>query len=317
MTKTKSVHAQKTGPRFDFDGVDDKYLQAFGCYPYLTALQVSRLLYKPAQKPGGRPGSFTTAAARLKALMDNGYLLAIPLPTIRAKSPLLYIPADKGRKYIVDELGLEVMGSSFRPAKEEKKASYEWFMHVLETTDALIAAEQVVKQVKWLHLETVEHYLLLKDPPLVSVVTPRKDGKKYTSVEFDGLLRFRIEKEGDGGERFVLLWLELDRGRVKEHAFKEKIRDIVRLYEEGGYEKRFRTRAGIFAFATTHSARRCEAMRLWAREELKAIKAQHYWYQRFAFTALPSDIDPIDLYLGNVWYLSTDTSKQLALLRRD
>src|SRR2546425_11125154 len=109
MVKTKDADEQKARPVFRLDGVDDRLLQALGRFHYLTAKQVTNLYYKA--------GSFTTVQARLKRLADNGYLLPLALPTIRAKSPFVYTLATKGREYLV-ELGFDLPGVSFRPSKE-------------------------------------------------------------------------------------------------------------------------------------------------------------------------------------------------------
>src|SRR5689334_535633 len=106
---------------FMLDGVDDKYLRAFGRFHYLTARQVTKLFYSS--------GSFTTVQARLKRLSDSEYLLPLALPTIRAKSPFVYTLSTKGREYL-ESLGIDLPLATYRPSREHEKG-YQFFSHTL------------------------------------------------------------------------------------------------------------------------------------------------------------------------------------------
>lgn len=308
MLKTKDESIQKTSSVFRLDGVDDRLLQAFGRYHYLTAKQVTTLFYKP--------GTFTTVQARLKRLADNDYLLALALPTIRAKSPYVYTLATNGREYLT-ELGIDIPGASYRPSKEHEKG-YQFFTHTLAIGDFLIAAELLSRVVPGIRLEEVLHDLTLKhDPPQLGSKAVK--GKK-TALVPDGWLDFRVKREGKETESRACIWLELDRGTMDVKPLKTKVRDLVALYEQGGYKARFGTNNVLFVFATTAGERRVEYLRKWIREELEATdvtKAKSWWFQMFAVCALPSEIDPHDLFLGKVWYLARENTPQVNLLKLD
>ena len=69
---------------------DAALLKLLGHYFYLTAAQVTRILYAPT--------SHTYAQARLKRLADAGYLqrFFLPRPTRTGSAPLVYALARKG-----------------------------------------------------------------------------------------------------------------------------------------------------------------------------------------------------------------------------
>lgn len=308
MVKTNDANGQVTSPAFRLDGVDDKLLQAFGRFHYLSARQVTTLYYKA--------GNFTTVQARLKRLADNDYLLALELPTKRGKSPFVYSLAASGWDYLI-ELGKDVSNSSYRPSKEHEKG-YQFFTHTLAINDFLIAGEVLSRKVSSVRLEEVLHDLTLKhDPPLLASKAVK--GKK-TALVPDGWLDFRVKREGKDTESRFCIWLELDRGTMDIRPLKTKVKELVALYEQGGYKARFGTNNVVFAFATTAGEGRVEFLRKWIREELQAVgdvKNKAWWFQMFAVCALPPEIDPHDLFLGKVWYLARENTPQVSLLKLD
>jgi hypothetical protein len=290
------------------DRVDDKLLQALGRFHYLTAKQVTTLFYKA--------GSFTTVQARLKSLTDHKYLLALALPTIRAKSPYVYTLATAGREYLA-ELGFDMPLASYRPSKEHEKG-YQFFSHTLAINDFLIASELLCRQVSAVRIEEMLHDLYLKhDPPYLTLSSPKD--KKIALVP-DAWLDFRVKREGKDNESRVCIWLELDQGTVSVKPLKKKIREMIALYEQGGYKDRFGTKNALFAFATTDGQRRVEFLRKWIRDELdqtSGIKNKPWLYQMFCVCALPSEIDPTELFLSRVWYLVRENTPQVNLLKLD
>jgi Replication-relaxation len=292
---------------FKFDGVDHKYLQAFGRYHYLTAKHVTKLFYKA--------GSFTTVAARLKKLSDNEYLLPLALPTIRAKSPFVYTLATKGREY-VEGLGIELPLALYRPSREHEKG-YQFFSHTLAINDFLIAAEVLTRLSTGVRIEEMLHDLSLKhDPPYLAVGAHK--GKKIALVP-DAWVDFRVKREGRENEARTCVWLELDQGTMSVKPLKKKIGDLVALYEQGGYKDRFGTRSVVFAFATTDGDRRVEYLRKWIREQLQGVvgddKAKSWWFTMFVVCSLPSEINPKDLFLEKFWYLVRESTPKVSLLK--
>lgn len=289
------------------DGVDDKLLQAFGRYHYLTARQVTTLFYKPT--------SITTVQARLKKLSDNEYLLPLALPTIRAKSPYVYTLAALGREYL-KELGIELPMASFRPSREHVKG-YQFFSHTLAVNDVLIAVEALSRVVSDVIVEEVLHDLALKhDPPYLSVGAQK--GKKIAVVP-DAWIDLRIKRGGSENESRFCIWLELDQGTVSVKPLKKKVNDLVALYEQGGYKARFGTNKVVFAFATTGGEPRATHLRKWIREELLEVvgddKTKAWWFTRFTVCVLPSEINPRDLLLGKSWYAVRESTHKISLLK--
>ena len=294
---------------FSIDGVDDKYLQAFGRLHYLTARQVTSLFYSPK--------SITTVQTRLKNLADNEYLLALALPTIRAKSPYVYTLSSAGRDY-VKTLGIQIAGSSFRASKEQEKG-YQFFAHTLAVTDFLISVEVLVRSVTGLRLVELLHDLTLKhDPPMLRINPAKKDGKKIPLVP-DGWIDLSVVKDADQERRYCF-WLELDRGTMSVKPLKKRIRDIITLFTQGGVKTRFGTNKVQFLFATTANSRRVEFLLRCIREELEnieGIKSKAWWFKMFAVTPLPSQLDPKELFLGKVWDLAREDSPKVSLLNMD
>jgi hypothetical protein len=291
---------------FMLDGVDDKYLRAFGRFHYLTAKQVTSLFYKA--------GSFTTVSARLKRLSDNEYLLPLALPTIRAKSPFVYTLSTKGREY-VEGLGIDVPLASYRPSREHEKG-YQFFSHTLAINDFLIALEALTRMESSIRIEEVLHDLSLKhDPPYLSV--GKKGGKKIAVVP-DATIDLRIKRGGRENESRVFIWLELDQGTMSVKPLKKKVSDLVGLHTQGVLKARFGVNKAVFAFATTDGERRAENLRRWIREELQEvedIKNKGWLFNSFAVTALPTELDPKDLFLERTWYLVKENAPKISLLK--
>ncbi len=292
---------------YAIDAVDDKYLQAFGRYHYLTARQVTNLYYKPT--------SFTTVQARLKKLSDNEYLLPLMLPTIKVKSPYVYTLTAKGRQYL-EELGMELALVSFRPSREHVKG-YQFFSHTLAVNDVLIALEALSRVVSSLVVEEMLHDLALKhDPPYLSVGAQK--GKKIAVVP-DAWIDLLIKRGGSENESRVCIWLELDQGTVSVKPLKKKVNDLISLYEQGGYKARFGTNKVVFAFATTGGEPRALRLRKWIREELQEVlgndKFKAWWFTRFLVCSLPSEINPRDLFLGKSWYDVRESNHKISLLK--
>jgi Replication-relaxation len=114
-------------------------LIAINKYQYLTAGQVSRLLY-PALHDEDR-----YAQRNLKKLEDAGYLLRLRALTKprQGSEPHVFTLARRGRQYL-SQLGIETPGY-FRPSEEPDKAWRPFMKHTLAAIDVLIAAELLAK----------------------------------------------------------------------------------------------------------------------------------------------------------------------------
>ena len=302
----------RTRPNMQHDqplsGVDERYIQAVYRYHMLKPEQLTRRYY--------RRGSLNSVKARLKNLVDQGYLEANEQPTIRGRSPYYYTLANKGMKYL-KEIGVEV-NQYYRP---NRKASYlPFLLHTFTVNDFLIAAELVAEDIASLTLAELQHELFLKHNPCQVTIKPGRmhanelATTKHVSIVPDGWLDFRYDRGEREPERRMCIWLEIDRGTVGMKDFKEKVAAIVEFYTSGAYQARFGTNSLRVAFATSGSSVRVKQMRTWLCDVLTKQPAKSGIADRFLCTVLPSEIDPRTLFLAPIWYLPFDNTPPVSLL---
>ncbi len=293
---------------FSLSGIDDRFLQAIYRYHMLKPEQLTRRYYSR--------GSLTFVKARLKLLTDHGYLEANEQPTTRGRSPFFYTLASKGIKYL-KEAGFEV-NRYYRPSR--KVEFLPFLLHTFSVNDVLIAAELLVENEPQLALAEMQHELTLKQDPCK--VPVRRDGygreggtsTQHVTIVPDGWLDFRYDRGGDGAERRMCLWLEVDRGTVGKKEFKAKATAILAFYQSGAYARRFGTNSLRVAFATTDGTARANQMRAWLRDALGKELMKSGVAERFVCTALPGEIDPRTLFTSPTWYIPTDNAPPVSLL---
>src|SRR3712207_5212192 len=125
-------------PAYVIGEADEAILLALARYHYLTAAQISRLLY-PTMNDRNRE-----AQRRTKKLADEGYILRLGVlaKPQYGRSPIVCTLSDKGRKF-VQQLGASVR-PYFRPSEEARAYKHFPFMrHRLMSIDVLIAAERL------------------------------------------------------------------------------------------------------------------------------------------------------------------------------
>jgi hypothetical protein len=293
---------------FSLSGIDDRFLQAIYRYHMLKPDQLTRRYYSR--------GSLTFVKARLKLLTDHGYLEANQQPTTRGRSPFFYTLAGKGIKYL-KEAGFEV-NRYYRPSRKVEYLPF--LLHTFSVNDVLIAAELLVENQPQLTLAEMHHELTLKQDPCKAPV--RRDGysregetpTQHVAIVPDGWLDFRYDRGGEGTERRMCLWLEVDRGTVGKKEFKSKAAAILAFYQSGAYARRFGTNSLRVAFATTDGMMRVNQMRAWLRDVLGKELAKPHIAERFICTMLPDEIDPRTLFLAPVWYVPFDNTSPVSLL---
>ncbi len=280
-------------------------------YPhhFLTWWQVSRLL-------GYSQGSRTGVQDMLKSLTDAKYLHSFYLPLPAKQRPFVYALGSNGRKYLRT---LEIDTAIYYLPSEQEQKSYSWMMHQLELNDIVISARLLEKQLSTLHLFDWQHDLILKRQPLETL----DEKGKPIRVTPDALFDFRVKREGKKDARFFL-WLEHDRGEESNEKFRKKLRDILRIVEQGVHTKRYGAQRIIIMVTTSAGDRRVEKMRLLARLELGTVSEDSYKNQMFKFAAVPAlmerkPIEPNVLFCdGELWlspYGDTDNPGRLIDLR--
>jgi hypothetical protein len=114
----------------------EKILVAISEFDYLTAEQVTRLLYKETSRAFVRK--------KLRALVTQGYVLTLGGRAVNL--PLIYTFTSRGRTY-AGMLG-EQSRKRFCPSEEKEKSENFFFMkHTLAVTDVLIASRLLAQTV--------------------------------------------------------------------------------------------------------------------------------------------------------------------------
>src|SRR6266852_353177 len=274
--KAASVHSTTTQEKvFAPDAIDDRFIHEVYQYHYLRADQLTQLLYKP--------GNLTTVKARLKRLVDNGYLLAITQPTVKFKSPYVYLLSAKAIAYLKEQ-GADAERYYIRPSEAEEK-SYFFLNHTLSIADCLIAAHNLTSLEPKVTIASWEHDLVLKhDPCMVTIERKTQSGKvskETIRLVPDFWIDFRIDRGAGVKERKACCWFEIDRETVEVKQFKNKVRGSLTFLNSGGYTERFGTTSLTVAYATTGGKARVEQMRTSITSQLEPTKEKPGVYNLF------------------------------------
>jgi Replication-relaxation len=291
-------------PTYVVKDADEAILLALARFHYLTAAQISRLLY-PRMQDRNRE-----AHRRTKDLADAGYierLGATPKPQY-GKRPNVCTLTDKGRKYV------QAMGASvqphFRPVEEKRAyANYPFMRHTLAAIDGLIAAERLswdydVSCPRMMTERDLKHSVVRVDVPAGA------NGQNSRSVAVipDGWFELQV---GDGPA--IAIALELDRATEEQKAWRNKVAAYnVWAGNEGPYADVFETNSLTIAVVCPHE-RRAKQLLEWTLKELRLRNAEDF-AEVFLFThASPETTDPYQFFFGPRW-LTAHQNKPIALL---
>jgi hypothetical protein len=258
---------------------DERVLRVVLRYRQVSAEQVRRVLY-------GR-GSLKYAYARLKGLVDGGYLLHHQPPG----GPGVYWLAGKGRRYL-ELLGLDVP-ERYRPAEVHEHASI-FYRHALAVADVLVAADLLAQRHPAVDVEAMLHDADLQRRP---VTVTLGDGQRRRVVP-DGWLDLIVQEAED---RFhVPLVLELDRGTHERRRFQAKIEALL-AFADGPYQAAYgRQSLTIIVVATPGEMRRAELV-AWTEAVLRAQHAEPE-ADLFRFTGVdPATVQAADWFLMPWW----------------
>ncbi len=128
--------------------VDETILQQFTTYPYLTAEQVTRLLYSK--------GSCRDVSAKLKELTEQKYLHRLERETINY--PYVYCLGIRGISYF-QSLGHDI--PVFHPS-EHTTHKPMFLRHTLAVNDFLITAATLPDTISGITVNDMKHDLTLK-----------------------------------------------------------------------------------------------------------------------------------------------------------
>ena len=250
-----------------------------GVYQFhlVTADQICRLHWSP--------GSITMVKARLKTLVDNGYLLADKVPSKKPQSPYYYTLATGGMNYLKGE-GYDIP-PSMRSAKEQDKQPTH-ITHTIELNDVIIAARLLGQQSDIYWLERFIHERELKQPKYKYDVVP------------DALFEFRMNSP-EGKQRRATILLEHDCATEHINAFKPRIRAYVKMLKAEAQRDLYGAGKVRIAFTTSKGENHRDKLVRWTKEELTESRQLQAYGGAFYFTNLAPPLDPKILWLEPVW----------------
>jgi hypothetical protein len=274
-------------------------LSALARFDYLTARQVTRLLYAG--------GSFTYVTTQLKALVESG--LAVTIGGRGTGLPLIYMVTGKGRT-VASSLSGE-LPKRFRPAEAREKQTNTYFLrHLLAVNDVLISATLLSETNPAVTLTR-----LCREPELrrrIYVTLPER-----ICIEPDGGCQFLRTKMGEESpetwEDFFFIELYRTLPPVKER-FKQKIQGYVTYVATGQHEALFATSA-LSIVVVAQTPQMMAMLKHWTEEALREIDKLEEGEWFFFCRLDPATASPEELFLSPVWEqaFSTTTTPLLVL----
>jgi len=286
-------------PMFDviLRGSDKMKVGVYHLYK-ATPEQLCRLHYSP--------GSLKAVKARMKTLVDQGYLQVNPVAVLHEtperffySARYFYTLTAVGVKYLA---GLEFdVEETWRPHNEADKHGL-FVAHTLALNDVIIAAALLRRVDSRFYLEQFIHERVLKQRPY-AVTLP--DGR-HSSVIPDAFLHFR---QAGTSIHFAVL-LEHDRATEERAHFKRKIESYVAFVKARGHETAFDSDRINIAFTTFHGEDRLHEMRQWTRQVLEANNEPLQISRVFRFAALPQPLSPSAAWLEPRWHYPHDATPE-------
>ncbi len=256
-------------------------LQGLYTFPYLTAEQVTTLLYSP--------GSIQKVREYLKRLHDKEEVYRKPMFTQLQKgsSPFVYWLAAKGRNR------LKKIGYDFtnwrQPADMEAFLKSSHFAHSMVATDFLIAATLVPSIHSDIQLVSLMHDVTLKRIRNAAVIP-------------DGLIHFLLP---DGTNYYLIM--EVDLNTEKRVRFQEKIAHWMTYISSGDFASDYGiVDIPMFVFYTPMREHRVGEMLSFIEEALYQLHEQQkaVWFRVGCGAISP------EMFFEERWYLPYDGSNQ-------
>jgi hypothetical protein len=286
-------HKQSMNTGVDKLAAWERIILAIAEFDYLSAVQVTRLLYSPS--------SLTYVRERLKSLVDTGYLL--PLAGRAVNMPRIFTLTVKGRRHAA-LLGVPPV-RRFRPSEQQELGVNSYYMkHALAVSDVLIAARLLSQSVTGIALNRMYRERELRRTIYVTLPQLMKQsnggGLRKICIEPDASLDFTIEDTWHQQTFRDFFHIEVYRHLPMETRFKQKVQGYVVMAQTGRQEELFQTSAisiAVFA-ATDHLAR---VLKRWTEEALQQLN-QPAEGQRFFIASIDtSAASPTEIYLAPVW----------------
>jgi hypothetical protein len=263
----------------------EKILFALAEFGYLTAEQITRLLYAPS--------SLSHVRKQLKRLVAGGFVLALAGKAVNL--PLVYTLSGVGRAYAA------AMGTSprsrFRPSEEYDKGHNPFFLkHTMAVTDVLIAARLLAQTVPGITLSRLVTERELKRKIYVEV--PEK-----ICIEPDASVQFTMTETWHETPQTWedLFHIEVYRNLPPvEWRFKQKIAGYVTYVDTGQREALFQTPAlSIAIFVQTPQM--ATTLKRWTEEALQEIERPQEGDWFFFSNLNVATASPTEMFLSSVW----------------
>jgi hypothetical protein len=280
--------------------VDVQLIRAIGTYKYMTAMDVTYLLYTPS--------SLTYVRKRLSRLAGGAdqvpgqYLLRFDPPHIGpGRAQKIFTLGVKGLELLANLQGLDEMDSRYRPYKVIG-VSYSFLFHALFLSRCVVAAHfWTCQQDEYVLTDARLSYELGKLPALTSISSQGES----VSVIADAFLCF--ERDTDG-ERFPILF-EADLGSETGKQFRQHIRNRLMYIQSPQYEELAKSRAARICYLTTskilhYMEIRRATMQRWTHEVLTELGMnQKQWLSVFLFASVDYNlIFQAPLFTKLMWY---------------
>jgi hypothetical protein len=276
----------------------ERILVALALCDYLTASQITRLLYAPA--------SYSFVQKELKTLIAHEYVVA--LPGRHAAVPTLYTLTGTGERAVA-AVG---MGEPkrVRPAEERNKAENLFFVkHTAAVSDVIIAALLLSRSHPDIVLTRLYTERSLKRKLYLELTTPH-DSSRTICIEPDASMEFTIQ-----GKWSDFFHVEVYRTLPPaDWRFKQKVTGYVAYAASGQHEHHFQTPAlGIAVLCET--APMVETLRKWTEEALLESKQPDQGERFFFRSGDTASASPAELFLTPFWQQPFSDTKTPLIVR--
>jgi hypothetical protein len=279
----------------------DKILISLAEFQYLTARQLTRLLYAPS--------SLVYVQKQVKSLTDAG--LIVTLPGRFVNMPHVYTLTGKGYAYIA-ALGTP-QARRVRPTEERKKARNVFFIqHTMAVTDVLISARLLSQTHPAIILTCMYTEQELKRKIYVTLPAQAAGDTRQRQtlcIEPDASCEFTIQ-----GQVQDFLHIEVYRNLPPaEWRFKQKIQGYVTALDSGQHEALFHTPAlSVAVFAQTVTM--ADTLKQWTEKALQEMKRPEEGEMFFFGSVNVANASPEEMFLASVWQQAFSSTKTPLLI---
>jgi protein involved in plasmid replication-relaxation len=275
----------------------EKILVALAEFEYLTAEQITRLLYAPS--------SLSHVRKQLRSLVAGGFVFALGGKAVHLH--LLYTLSGVGRTYAV------ALGASprkrFRKGEAQEKGHNPYFLkHTIAVIDVLISARLLANALANIELTRIITEQELKRKIYVDI--PEK-----ICIEPDASLEFLLTETWHEKPQTWKDFIHIEVYRnlpPQEWRFKQKIQGYVTYAASGQHEALFNTSA--LSLAVIAAPDRQATLKRWTEETLKQMDRTEEGDWFFFCSLDPAKATPEELFLSPVWENAFGTAKTPLLM---